>query len=282
MSVLWLAEHADDGEVSFRLGCDGDDVIAEWLGLARLVARRDGSASRLEIVPGSDPRAVAKIERGSVRLLLRHLTGELALHGAAVARGSRAVVLLGRSGDGKSTLAAWLCARTGAVLLADDATAIDETADHVPAQHGQGVLPRWVVLPAESDHWLDEPARSAVGLHVPAHVVGAGGKAPVAAARSAVGGAALRGFVALVFSDITAPRWTRLRDVDAIATLVPQTVRFVLDDPAAQRRELDRLAALVETVPVYRLERSRDLAQLDATGALVDNVLLGESKECLP
>ena len=282
MSVRWLAQHADNGDVSFRLGCDGDDVIAEWLGLARLVARRDGSTSRLEVVPGSDPRAVAKIERGSVRLLLRHLAGELALHGAAVARGSRAVVLLGRSGDGKSTLAAWLCTRRGAALLADDATAIDEIAVPMPVSHGQGVVPRWVVLPAEGDHWLDEAARFAVGLDLPAHANGVRGKAPVAAARSDSGAAALHGFVALVFSDVPAPRCTRLRDVDAIATLVPQTVRFVLDDPAAQRRELDRLAALVETVPVYQLERSRDLAQLDATGALVDNVLRGDSKEWLP
>ncbi len=282
MSVRWLAEHADNGDVSFRVGCDGDDVIAEWLGLARLVARRDGSASRLEIEAGADPRAVAKIERGSVRLLLRHLNGELALHGAAVALGSRAVVLLGRSGDGKSTLAAWLCMRRGAELLADDAIAIEEIGDNREPALGGQFVPRWAVLPAERDHWLDEAARAAVGLDAPGHAVTVPGKAPVAAARSGSGATALHGFVALVFSDVPAPRWTRLRDVDAIAMLVPQAVRFVLDDPAAQRRELDRLAMLVETVPVYRLERSRDLAQLDATGALVDNLLLGHSKERLP
>jgi hypothetical protein len=286
MSVRWLATHAENGEVAFRIGSDGDDVIAEWLGLARLVARRDGSASRLEVLPGADVRAVEKIELGSARLLLRQLAGELALHGAAVARGRRAVVLLGRSGDGKSTLAAWLCARAGATLLADDAIAIDETVeDEARAPHERGAVPRWVVLPAERDHWLDEAARCAVGLDAPGHAAKAAasiGKAPVPAARSCGGAAPLKALVALVFNDVPAPRWTRLRGVDAIAALVPQSVRFVLDDPAVQRRELDRLARLVESVPVFQLERSRDLAHLDATGALVDDVLLGEAKDSLP
>jgi hypothetical protein len=286
MSVRWLAKHAENGKVAFRIGCDGDEVIAEWIGLARLVARRDGSASRLEVLPSADVRAIEKIELGSARLLLRQLAGELALHGAAVAAGCRAVVLLGRSGDGKSTMAAWLCAHAGATLLADDAIAIDETVeDEARRPDDRGAVARWVVLPAERDHWLDEAARCAVGLDAPGHAgetATSVGKAPLPATRSASGAAPLKALVALVFRDVPAPRWTRLRGVDAIAALVPQSVRFVLDDPAVHRRELDRLARIVETVPVFQLERSRDLAQLDATGALVEDVLIRDAKDSLP
>lgn len=280
--VRWLAEHAAHGEVSFRIGRDGDDLIAEWIGLVRLVARRDGTASRLEIVAGADVRAVEKIERGSARLLLRHLEGRVALHGAAVVSGDRAVVLLGRSGDGKSTLAAWLCARAGATLFADDAVAIDEVFRDPHST--DGVENRWVVLAAERDHWLDDAAQRAIGLCPRAARDGTGsvGKIPVRSEHAGSGRARLHALVALAFTDVAAPRLTRLHGVEALAALVPQAVRFVLDEPALQRRELDELGALVETVPVFRLERARDLAQLDETGLLVEDVFFRETKDILP
>src|SRR5262249_29234655 len=73
--VTWLAECTSDGDLAFRIGLTGDEVVAEWIGLVRLSARRDGSGARLDVLPGAVPEEVAKIERGSAQLLLRQLAG---------------------------------------------------------------------------------------------------------------------------------------------------------------------------------------------------------------
>ena len=257
--VRWLASYEDDGAVLFRIGRVDDELIAEWMGVARLTASRDGRRSRLEFVPGCDAREARKIEQGSARLLLRHAAGDLAFHGSAIELSGQVAVLLGRSGQGKSTLAAWLSMH-GATLFADDAVAIDPAGEH-----------RWSVSAVEPDHWLDGDARRALGVAAP-DAEETSAKRPTRSARPGTGSAPLAAFVELVFADIAAPRLVRLRGLEALAALVPQAVRFVLDEPALYRSELDRLSELVEFVDVFRLERPPVLAHLDVTGRLVQNL----------
>ena len=263
--VRWLASYEDAGEVIFRIGRAEDELVAEWIGVARLTSSRDGSRHQLEILPGCDPREAEKIERGSARLLLRHAAGKLAFHGSAIEIAGQVRVLLGRSGQGKSTLAGWLCAR-GATLFADDAVAIDLAGER-----------QWLVAAAERDHWLDVAARVAIGISSAPSDEGSG-KIPVTTPRPGVGSAPLLAFIELVFVDIAAPRLVRLRGVEALAALVPQAVRFVLDEPALHRSELDHLSELVQFVDVFRLERPRNLAQLDAAGVLVQNLFLKDGE----
>ncbi|MBX3264006.1 MAG: hypothetical protein KIS78_11600 [Labilithrix sp.] len=253
--VRWLAEYAEDGEVCFRVGARGAEVVAEWSGLATLAARRDGTDVRLRFEPGVDPRDVRKIERGSAWLLVRHLQGRVGLHGAAVSVGDRAVVLLGRSGEGKSTLAAATCLR-GAELLADDAVGLDEAGTAA-----------WRVVPSEVDHWLDGEAQRALGVGPAAEA-----KAPTRAAAPAESARSLVAFVELAFVQ-GPPRLTRLAGLGAAAVLVPQVARFVLDEPERQRRELDLLHAIVDAVPVFRLERRRSFDDLGPSVDLVLDVL---------
>ena len=252
-ATVWLAEHREDGAVVFRVGRDGDTYVAEWIDTFRLMARRDGTVIEASGAPGADPRDVAKIRRGSAALLVRHLQGKLAMHGAAVALRERAIVLLGRSGQGKSTLAAALCVR-GAALLSDDALSIDE---------GTG---GYAVAPSEVNHWLDRSAR----LHLDVSGEDAETKAPVRATRAAAAPVALSCFVDLAFDDgLPAPTLTRLAGMRALACLVPQVVRFVLDEPPLHRLELEALARLVDHVPVFRLLRPRDFDHLGATADLL-------------
>ena len=229
--VCWLAEHLEDGGVCFRVGRSGPDVVAEWIGLATLTARRDGTDVRLEFDPSADPRDVVKIQRGSAWLLVRHLQERFALHGAAVAVDGRGVVLLGRSGDGKSTLAAAMC-RRGAALLADDAVGLDYA--------GEGA---WRIVPNEVDHWLDPDARMALGASSSSV-----GKEPMRTIRPAENAARLVAFVELGFAE-GPPRVFRRDGIDAAASLVPQVARFILDEPERQRRELDLLHSIVRPHP---------------------------------
>lgn len=256
-SVRWLAHYAEEpDEPLFRIGRAGDEVVAEWVGLATLRARRDGSAVRFEPAPDADLRELAKVRRGGAALLVRHLRGELAMHGAAVAFGDHAVALLGRSGQGKSTLAAALCAR-GGCLLSDDALHVDHAGDG------------WVLAPVEPDHWLDPPARAALGLDGEGPE---GGKLPVAAPRRASMPARLVAFVDLAFGGQEVGL-RRLEGLDAAAALVPQIVRFVLDEPEAQRAELEMLLKLVGQVTVYRMDRPRGMGYLRETSERIAALL---------
>jgi hypothetical protein len=267
-AVRWLAEYAEDGEVAFRIGRAGDELVAEWIGLARLTARRDGSDARFVGEPGIDATEIEKVRRGSARLLLRHLEGKLAMHGAAVALGGSAIVFLGRSGQGKSTLAASLCSRAGAKLLSDDAVVLDPGS---PAGE-------YLVSPVELNHWLDASARRA--LH--AQSSDDEGKVPVPASRVGDASARLVALVELVFADGEPTLLPVRSGIEAMAALVPQTVRFVVDEPELQRGELEALAKLVDVVPVFRFSRPRSLDMLDAANPLLLRLIGRDAREGQP
>ncbi len=261
-AVDWLAEFAPGGEVAFRIGRSGDDVVAEWLGIVRLVARRDGSHARMEPAEGARQRDVDRVTNGSAVLLLRELRGQVALHGAAVGLGENAVVLLGRSGMGKSTLAAALCRDPRVTLLADDAVALDRSVEG-----------GWAISPIDRHHWLDADAVAALDA-TPLDTISV--KAPVVPPRLGAKTTRVVGFLDLTWIETGKARVTRIRGVDAMCALVPQAVRFILDEPARQRRELEVLASIVESIPIYRLERVRRLddASLGETTGLVIDLLL--------
>jgi hypothetical protein len=269
-AVAWLAEYAEEGQVAFRIGRRGDELVAEWIGLARVIASRDGLTHRFEAEPGVDAAQLEKVRTGSAALLLRQLRGELALHGAAVGVGDRAIVLLGRSGQGKSTLAASLCASGGATLFSDDAVALERGTTRGSYE----------LEPVERNHWLDAASRAAVAATA---TDASDDKAPVPARRVATKRARLVAIVDLAFDDEATPCLTPVgRGLEAIAALVPQAVRFVVDEPERQRRELEALADLVEHVPVHRLVRPRDLSLLERAHPLLLGLLGSERKSGSP
>ena len=243
----WVAEIADEGEVAFRIGRDGDAYVAEWLGLCELRSDRAGADVTFRAEPDADEAVIAKIRAGLADALLAHLRGETSLHASAVARDGRALAFLGRSGDGKSTLAAHLCQR-GFALVADDVL-------RVTARDGE-----LVATPKERDHWLTPASQDVLGLAA-AHE--GPKKVRVAARRSAEGAVRLAAMVALVWDDdVATPRLERLRGQRAIAAVVPSLVRFVIDDPVEHVRELDRIETLLRSAPLFELRRRRDFSTL--------------------
>lgn len=100
---------------------DGDDWCLTYADAARLwVAYRwDAAGARLIVSTNQDWAACDYPLTGVVMAVLLALLGKTVLHGAALALDDRAIVLLGDSGLGKSTLAAALVGR-GARLLTDD------------------------------------------------------------------------------------------------------------------------------------------------------------------
>lgn len=245
---IWLASEGS-GATTFRIGRVGaDTLVAEWSGIGRLLACRDGSGWRFDPHPNAPGELIEKLRHGSIPSLLHHLRGAIALHGSAVSCDGVAVVFIGRSGMGKSTLAAQLCAREGASLLADDASTLRE--EEV-----------WLVEPQETHHYLAPSAVTTLGsgwMRPSARSE----KQRVPASRVHQTPCRLRAIVDLAFDEMLPSALERLEGIHAVGALIPQVVRFVLDEPARLASELDTLARLIEVTPVYRFRRRRDLGDL--------------------
>lgn len=240
--VEWLHDRSEDGTVSYRMGRQGSVVVAEWPGIARLTCAPDGSSSQLNPLPAAPAGAVEKL-RGLTRVLIGELAGGLGVHGAAVALDSRALLLLGKSGAGKSTTAAALCTTHEGLLLADDATLLEER---------HGVVE---VVPSESKHYLNRASRDAVG--VPEESGGSDDwKVAVQATACAARGYPVGLVVCLELGQtVSAGSPRRLTGAEAVARMLGSMFRFNPLDEGARRRELDRVLHLYSQAPFIEIRR---------------------------
>lgn len=264
--IRWIASSTTDGDVAFRLGRDGDELVAHWVGLCTLRSDRHGARFELTAERGADPKIVAKVRNGLAAALIRQLGGGLSLHAAAVAGERGALAFVGSSGAGKSTAAAHLCNRHARALLADDVLALElGTA---------GAL----ALPTEREHWLDAPARAALG-DAGAPTGGELDKEAVAAERTACRAVPLKAIVSLSFDPALdpsrAPALVPLRGAEIVARLMPSIVRFVVDEPDEIIADIARMDRLRAVVPLLELRAPRTWRALDAAAALFASLLDG-------
>lgn len=242
-AVTWTGEARAEGAVHFRVGRAGARYVAEWPGVLTLLVSPSGDVESRP-ARGADPRAVVRLSRGLGAALARHVRGELSLHASVVARGDRALAIVGESGAGKSTAAAALCARHGFELLCDDISPLTFTEHAV------------FVESVDDAHSLSREAARALGLATADEQLD--GKVYVRGARRVR--ARLVAIASLSVADGGEVGLTRLRGASALAAIVDGVVRLVLDDPEAQRRELVALDRLCSIVPVWDLSRHEDLA----------------------
>lgn len=261
MSVRWLAESHDEGTLAARVGRDGERLVAEWVGRAHLSVARDGSDVVFDAEPDADPVEIEKLRRGAVRLLLAHLAGAIPLHGAAVALDGHAIVIVGGTGLGKSTLAAGFCDLAGASLLSDDAVVIERRGD----VHD--------VVAVEERHWLDADSARALGRPYEPDAE----KAPMVPARCDVRHAPLAIVLHLAFVEGDAARLVPVEGLAAVGGLLTQLTRFVVDEPSTAKRDLTLLADLVTTTRIARLERPRRLDLLRQTVDVVIAAIHGKT-----
>lgn len=243
-SVAWIHQVMVDDVLTFRVGrCEGA-MVAEWPGLATFDCARDGSGPHLTPISGASPRAIEKLRHGYVRALLRDLHGHLSVHASAVALGGRAVVFVGPSGVGKSTVAAEMCLQQGAELLADDVVLFDVGADGVR------------VVPSERQHWLNADSCLALGFAPPANT-SSGDKHELAAPHVARNASRLALTVALGLDPSAGQAMLRpLHGSSAACSLLEAVIRFDVEDPTARRRELEQVTRIYNQVPFLQLVRS--------------------------
>lgn len=250
------------GQTTFRLGFRGEHVIAEWGACAWLLATRDGRKLSFETDGTVDSFTQKKLEAGSCAALLRRLAKKLTVHGASAEHAGRAVLVLGESGQGKSTAIASLCARHGHRLVADDLTWVDIDPSTREA----------TVVPSESAHFLTQSSCEALGLTVlEGHDFWDEETKCGVGAESASAPSKLVAVVTLAFAE-GEPRLVPLDKLEALTQLLPQVARFGVEDRQSRRDELDSLAGLLEKTRAVRLERPRDLASLERSVELLSSL----------
>jgi hypothetical protein len=211
----------------------------------------DGSVIDWTPAPNATLELVRSDVLGRVLSIALHAAGDLCLHASAAAIGDRAVAIIGAKGHGKSTLAMALVAH-GAHFIADDTVRI--TND--PPRVAVGV-PSLRLRPDAANRFGVETA------------LADGEKVVVRDARASVAGERWRTLDALY---VLAPRRSPdgesharrrpLGPVEATLALVQhgKTATLLGKDEAGV--VLARASAIVQRVPVYALEVTRDLAVL--------------------
>lgn len=114
---------------------------------------RSGREVVVDGAPGVDERLLRLALLGPAMALLLHQRGRLVLHASTVALDGGAVAVLGRSGQGKSTLAAALY-RGGHPLVSDDVTAVELDGGEPAVRPG---YPRLKLWPEAAEALGEEP-----------------------------------------------------------------------------------------------------------------------------
>jgi hypothetical protein len=232
--IDWTVIEEQDG-FAFRWGYSGEDLIAEWKGILSLRATRSGELKALQPVPGAPVDLVEKTRLGVATAFLHAQRHQHALHASAVALRGKALLCIGASGLGKSTMADRMCRRSGVELLADDTAVVE-------------FLPRFglQVPPTEPAVWLVPQGFTA--------------KTPAQPSRVAERPATLVCIVSLVFDAAARVHELReIRGVEAVSALLPALVRFEKTS-ALWERELEFIGHLCAGSRVVQARRSREVA----------------------
>ena len=114
----------------------GDQFLLRVPGVARFLLQA-GREVLFEPYDRGQPSDMALFATGTVFGILLHQREQAVLHASAVNVGGKAVLFCGRSGAGKSTMAAALGA-AGYALLNDDISVIGRDGEGIPVTHSDG------------------------------------------------------------------------------------------------------------------------------------------------
>jgi len=272
------------GKVGFSLSSDGreqerylvgaDQAYLAWAGVGAYLVRH-GNEIVVEPCSEDDESIVRLPLLGTIMALLLQQRGHLVLHASAVAVGGQAVVFVAGKGNGKSTMAATLCAR-GHSLLADDVVALDVSGERPIVLSGFPQVKLWpdavrsvggdpALLPRVAPGYEKRSRRMAESFE--SHPI------PLAGI--------------YLLSVATESKLTLLPPRDAILRLISNSyaARFgaMLLRGKAASQHLRQCTALVRTVPVFDLARPRSLALLSEGARLVEEQMqCTKPRRCQP
>jgi len=226
-----------------------------------------GRTITVEAEPAVPERNVRLYLLGSAFGVLLHQRGLLPLHANAIEIGSRAVLFMGASGEGKSTLASWFNDR-GYAVVADDVCVVRLSADGgAYASHGQQRLRLWKETLESSGRDPADYVRSFLGREdIDKFDV------PLNSRERRAEDPELAGIYVLGTSDHFSIE--RLQGLQATESVFAHTYRgFYVNELGSQREHWESVVALVQRVPIFRIDRPRGLSLMDEHGArILDHV----------
>ncbi len=242
-----------------------DGVSAYWV--------RDGRDVVIDPEPGATAADVRTFFLSSVMGVLVHENGLLALHGSAVVKGRRALLVVGSAGCGKSTVAAEL-RRRGCEVLSDDICALDRDPSGRLVMHpGYRHLKLWPDALRRLGSRPDAHARIRPGVdkyHVAVEEP-ASRTDPVP-----VGGICV--LTPAPGSLDEPPRLEPLVGRARTAVLVRETYRFrLLRGLGRERQHLALCQAVARSTPVWRVHRALHPSHIGALADLLEGVALKEA-----
>jgi hypothetical protein len=198
-------------------------------------------------LPATDPELVALLVIGNVLAFVLALRSRLVLHASAVDTASGAIAIVGGSGAGKSTIAAWLCAQ-GARLVSDDALHV------APAEHG------WLCHRGSTELRLRRHARAVLPAFDGAESRQSfDRRTAIAAAASSSSELPLRALLSPRLSDRAPPRVVeRIGARDTFLEIVKNPRVQGWSEPGIVETQMRLAAELARGVPGFALTLRRD------------------------
>jgi hypothetical protein len=205
--------------------------------------------------------------------------GTICLHGAAVARGSGAIGILGSNRSGKSSLAASLLSMAETELVSDDVLAVDLRGEG-PGWWVHPSYPQMRLWPHAAEEFLGVPAAELDPVH-PEHDKR---RVPIGADRFGRFGSASRPvtafFLPLRRDDSSEITLERLSSRDAAIEFIRHSFLAVLPEALGwQARRFETLVALASQVPTFRFSYPNGWEHLPRVRErLLDEVLKLENR----
>ncbi len=223
----------------------------------------DGARVTAWPADGFDAGTLAQWLMGPVLAVASLQRDRLVLHGATVQIGPAAIIVIGHSGVGKSTIAA-ACAARGHAVLADDITVIDDAATGWPQLHAHAPLVRL----HEAPEVLPVMARWA-----------ASDKQAFALPAAAPGSPEIAAIVSVADGDAGLER---LSAAAAAFALVTYSFCQPILTGAQRAANLRQCAHVASRVPVWRVTRPRDLSAVQEVVRVLETLVGDLSHARLP
>ena len=209
---------------------------------------------------------------GAVMAMVLRLRGMICLHASIAAVGSRAVVILGDKGAGKSSMAAALAER-GHTVLSDDVAVVTKSSSSYIAHAGSPRLRLWPAtlraLKVDRDLALVLPTLDKRYLEL--NDVNGDEEWRFQSKPLRLGTI----YVLQRDGDLDGPEIEPVPAAERLATLIEQTsVRFLPLDDYQRRQEFAEFSRLAVAVPFYRIRRPDGLNHLPAQCEAITNTAL--------
>jgi hypothetical protein len=269
----------DSGATWLRVTRTASDFYLRFPGYLDVLASHRGERVLFHRAPAIPWPTIEHLLVNQVIPLVLSLSGEFVLHSSAVVSPGGALVFTGKTGQGKSTLAAALAVR-GCPLLTDDSLLLRQTGRQVMAVPSYPSLRLW---PEDTRHFeqlgaeisdvahytskkrlrmdacrgsfAEKPVNTAA-LYVLTNDAGApegfvpqGGRGPDASAAITI---------------------SKLSSREAFMELVQHSIQMDRNDKVSLKAQTEKIAVLANTIPAFRLSYPHDHALLPK---VVDTVL---------